>query len=198
MQNADNTVNSRLARHGLPTYTDKHENDIPKVLTTAANYYAVSDGGKVINCIFDRNIASIHGAIFSGEGDITADTCIFKTGYDRVYFGVNVVSPSLNVDNFITSYNSGEKLTFNLTTSSGMQVYNGNIFITVYYKNNGSRFCDYSCLSGEGWTVDLPAGSYYASYDTEYEEFQAIERTITVNKANSSLNVSDVTLDYGT
>lgn len=48
MQNADSTVNSRLARHSLPTYTaqDNDENSdsvIPGVLTTAANYYAVSD-----------------------------------------------------------------------------------------------------------------------------------------------------------
>lgn len=48
MQNADSTVNSRLARHMLPTYTssDRDENStnpIPEVLTTAANYYAVSD-----------------------------------------------------------------------------------------------------------------------------------------------------------
>ena len=48
MKNADNTVNSRLARHMLPTYTSENRNEnstvkIPEVLTTAANYYAVSD-----------------------------------------------------------------------------------------------------------------------------------------------------------
>ena len=48
MKNADRTVNSRLARHMLPTYTneDTDENstvEIPGALKTAANYYAVSD-----------------------------------------------------------------------------------------------------------------------------------------------------------
>ena len=46
MKNADNTVNSRLARHCLPTYTSGNagqNSTIPGVLTTAANYYAVSD-----------------------------------------------------------------------------------------------------------------------------------------------------------
>lgn len=42
MKNADNTVNSRLARHMLPTYT-ANSSTIPNVLETAANYYAVSD-----------------------------------------------------------------------------------------------------------------------------------------------------------
>ena len=42
MQNADSTVNSRLSRHCLPTYTEKIDT-IPNVLSTAANYYAVSD-----------------------------------------------------------------------------------------------------------------------------------------------------------
>lgn len=46
MNNADNTVNSRLARPGLPTYTSENITPltkIPEVLKTAANYYAVSD-----------------------------------------------------------------------------------------------------------------------------------------------------------
>lgn len=42
MQNADDTVNSRLSRHCLPTYESESE-AIPRVLSTAANYYAVSD-----------------------------------------------------------------------------------------------------------------------------------------------------------
>lgn len=41
MRSADDTVNSRLARHSLPTFK---ENDvIPNTLKTAANYYAISD-----------------------------------------------------------------------------------------------------------------------------------------------------------
>ena len=46
MENGDSTVNSRLSKHSLPTYT--HENTtedtvIPSVLKLCANYYAVSD-----------------------------------------------------------------------------------------------------------------------------------------------------------
>lgn len=41
MEDADATVNSRLTRNNLPTY--KNGDNIPKVLQTAANYYAMSD-----------------------------------------------------------------------------------------------------------------------------------------------------------
>lgn len=41
MRSADDTVNSRLARHSLPTF--KENDKIPNTLKTAANYYAISD-----------------------------------------------------------------------------------------------------------------------------------------------------------
>lgn len=41
MRSADDTVNSRLARHSLPTF--KENDEIPNTLKTAANYYAISD-----------------------------------------------------------------------------------------------------------------------------------------------------------
>lgn len=41
MKSADDTVNSRLAEHTLPIFT--LEDEIPTVLRTAANYYAISD-----------------------------------------------------------------------------------------------------------------------------------------------------------
>lgn len=51
MKNADNTVNSRLARHSLPTYTNK-DTDVPEVLEAAANYYAVSD---LLQTVYGKN-----------------------------------------------------------------------------------------------------------------------------------------------
>ena len=137
--------------------------------------------GTVTNCNFTNNVAGEWGgAILSVQYlGVTADTCIFKTDSDTT-FNTNNLQPTLNVDNFTTVYSSGDKLTFDLKTNSGKQVNNGNISISVYYKNNNSWFGDYSCLSGEGWTVDLPVGSYYAVFDTEYAGFNAINRTITV------------------
>ena len=146
--------------------------------------YFIGQGGDVTNCNFNNNTANKGGAIYSLNSATTADTCIFKTSSDTK---INVVtrSPTLNVDNFTSFYGSGEKLTFNLTTNSGMPISNGNILISVYFKNNNSEVCNYTCLSGEGWIVDLPVGEYYATFDTEYAGFQKINRTITVMPNNT-------------
>ena len=71
-------------------------------------------------------------------------------------------------------------ITFGLKTNSGIPVANGNISISVYFKDNDAWVGNYSCLSGEGWTPDLPVGLYYAIFDTEYAEFKPINWTITV------------------
>ena len=67
-----------------------------------------------------------------------------------------------------------------MKTNSGKQVNNGNISISVYFKDNNSWVGNYSCLSGEGWIVDLPVGSYYAIFNTEYKLFTPVKKTITV------------------
>ncbi|MBR6023847.1 MAG: right-handed parallel beta-helix repeat-containing protein, partial [Methanobrevibacter sp.] len=135
--------------------------------------------GSVTNCNFADNSASSGGAIFSNSWYSIADTCIFKRNSGE---NVNTVifPPTLNVDNFTTFYGSTEKLTFDLKTNSSIPVTNGNISLSVYFKDNDSWVGDYSCLSGEGWIPDLPVGSYYAIFDTEYAEFKPINRTITI------------------
>ena len=139
--------------------------------------------GNVTNCNFINNTASEGGGggIFSNNGYTSADTCIFKTDSDKN--NVNVVNfpPTLNVDNFTTVFNSGEKIAFDLKTNiSSLPVTNGNISINVYCKNNDTWVGNYNCLSGEEWLVELPAGSYYAIYNTEYAGFTPINRTIKI------------------
>ena len=178
----------------------------------------LSVNGTVTNCIFTGNTASSEGgAIWTSEGSAencifnsnsakksnsgamregVADACIFKTDSDTT-LNTNVLPLIWDVDDFITAYDSGEKLTFDLKTSKGRPIENGNISISVYNKDNGSWFCNYSCLSGEGWVVNLPAGSYSVIYDTEYYGSEPFTRTIRIDKASSDMNVSDVSLDYG-
>ena len=141
----------------------------------------IMGSGTVTNCIFVNNVAGEWGgAILSVQYlGVTADTCIFKTDSDTT-FNTNNLQPTLNVDNFTTVYSSGDKLTFDLKTNSGKQVNNGNISISVYFKDNNSWVGNYSCLSGEGWIVDLPVGSYYAIFNTEYKLFTPVKKTITV------------------
>ena len=135
------------------------------------------NNGEVTNCNFADNSAINGKDIYSWLWS-TADTCIFKSS--DTTFNIGIFPPTLNVDNFTTFYGSGEKLTFNLTTNSGMPVTNGNISISVYLKNNNSWVGNYRCLSDEGWIPDLRVGYYYAIFDTEYAGFQKINRTITV------------------
>ena len=136
------------------------------------------DQGTVTNCNFVDNSASHGGAIFSMEWYTTADTCIFKNSGDNV--NTVIYLPTLNVNNFTTVYGSGEKLTFDLKTNSSIPVTNGNISISVYFKDNGEWVRNYTCLSGEGWIPDLPVGSYIAVFNTEYAKFQMINRTIRI------------------
>ena len=136
--------------------------------------------GNVTNCNFVDNSANRGGAIFSMEQYTAADTCIFKrnSGGD---FNVVIYPPTLDVDDFTTFYGSGEKLTFDLKTNiSNVPVTDGNISISVYFKNNETWVVNSSCLSGEGWIPDLPVGSYIAVFDTEYAGFQPVNRTVTI------------------
>ncbi len=152
--------------------------------------------GEMTNCNFVDNSANRAGAIFSKQEYTAADTCIFKrnSGED---FNVVIYPPTLDVDDFTTFYGSGEKLTFDLKTNiSNVPVTNGNISISVYFNNDWVG--NYSCLSGEGWIPDLPVGSYIAVFNTEYEKFQEINRTVTIELPNVEyyINVtSDTTIN---
>lgn len=139
--------------------------------------YNTNGNVAVTNCYFSGNSAGEGSDIYSEAYSVTADTCIFTD--TSTTYNVQIVPPALNVDDFVALNNSGEKVTLDLKTNSGMSVDNGNISISVYDKND-SLIGEYSCLSGEGWTMNLPVRSYYAIFNTEYAGFEAINRTITV------------------
>ena len=161
---------------------------------------ATGDGGAVFfensgnatNCNFSNNSASRGGAILSQQWwAVTADTCIFKTDSDTT-FNTHNLPPTLNVNNFTTVYGSSEKLTFDLKTNSSIPVTNGNISISVY--SNNEWVGNYTCLSGEGWIPDLLVGSYIAVFDTEYAEFQEINRTVTITMPDGKYYVNVTSL----
>ncbi|WP_298502701.1 Ig-like domain repeat protein [uncultured Methanobrevibacter sp.] len=155
--------------------------------------------GNVINSYFEGNSANRGGAIFCFIGwAVTADSCILKTDLDTT-FNTYIIPPTLNVENFTTFYSSGDKLTFDLKTNSSIPVTNGNISISVYFKDNDSWVGNYSCLSGKGWIPELSVGSYYAIFDTEYAGFQPINRTIKViPNIKYYVNVTPVTTNNKT
>ena len=150
--------------------------------------------GSVSGCTFVGNSANGGAGAIHWPGTAgSADTCIFKTSSDTTY-KTRILSPTLNVDNFTSLYGSGEKITFNLTTNSGIPVTNGNISISVYFKN-GTWVRNYTCLSGEGWTPDLPVGYYYAIFNTEYAGFQPINRTISVTAPEHTFRFLNYTIN---
>ncbi len=146
------------------------------------------------NCYFEGNSAPEGGAIFCYNPTVTADSCIFKTDSDTTN-NTEILSPTLNVYGFYSVCGSGEKLTFNLTTNSGMPITNGKISIRVFLKDNPTEIGEYTCLSGEGWTVDLPVGFYYAVFNTEYAKFQPFDKNIeiTMPAGQFYINVTPIT-----
>ena len=155
-------------------------NFVDNYVATSAIYF-MHEGNATL-CNFNNNRIyndGMYGAITGKNEPVTADTCIFKTKYDLTRNTI-ILSPTLNVVDFTTVYKSGEKLAFDLRTNRGMPVSNGNISISIYNKTNGEWIGNYSCLSGEGWAVDLLPGSYYAIFNTEYYGFTPVNRSITV------------------
>ena len=150
-------------------------------------------GGSVSGCTFVGNSADRDGGAIYWLGTGSADTCIFKTSSDTTY-NTPILSPTLNVDNFTSFYGSGDKITFNLTTNSGIPVTDGNISISVYFKN-GVWVRNYTCLSGEGWIPNLPVGYYYAIFNTEYAGFQPINRTISVTAPEHTFRFLNYTIN---
>ena len=143
----------------------------------------------VTNCYFEGNSAPEGGAIFCYTPAVTADSCIFKTDSDTTN-NTEILSPTLEVYDFYSVCGSGEKLTFNLTTNSGMSITNGNISIIVSFKDNGTFVGNYACLSGEGWIVDLPVGSYTAAFNTEYKGFIPIDKNIEIRMPDIQFNIN--------
>jgi len=144
-----------------------------------ALFFMVPEQVNVINSYFEGNSAPEGGAILCYRWAVTADSCIFKTDSDTTN-NTEILSPKLEVDNFYSVWGSGEKLTFNLTTNSSMPITNGKILITVFLKDNGTEIGKYTCLSGEGWTVDLPVGLYVAIFNMEYAKLQSIDKNIEI------------------
>ena len=159
-----------------------------------AIYWVYSEESGVSGCSFENNSAGENGgAIMCYHCKCTADTCIFKTSSDTTY-NTDILSPTLNVNDFTSTYNSGEKLTFELKTSIGETVSDANITIEVY-KNN-TLFGTYHCLSGDGWVVDLPVGSYNAVYKTEFEGCAPVNRTITITVVTTNIICQPITTVY--
>ena len=150
---------------------------------------AERDGGAIfkgdaINCTFIGNSAKQHGgAMYEG----TACLCIFNGDSTK---DTKIIHPVINVLNYTSTYNSGEKLKFNLTAND--MVFDGFKTSIAIYKN-GSLVKTASGLSGEGWIVDLGPGEYTAVLSlTDYPDEKSSNATINVSKGNTIIDISPI------
>ena len=150
---------------------------------------AKRDGGAIfkgdaINCTFIGNSAKQHGgAMYEG----TACLCIFNEDSTK---DTKIIHPVINVLNYTSTYNSGEKLKFNLTAND--MVFDGFKTSIAIYKNTSLVKTAYA-LTGEGWIVDLGPGEYTAVLSlTDYPDEKSSNATINVSKGNTIIDISPI------
>ena len=123
--------------------------------------------GTAINCTFVDNYAR-------GRGDAlykaTAIFCIFE---NNDWYDTNIVPIYLEAPDLTTTYNSGDKLLFNITCND--EIYAGINTTIQIYDQDEELVGTYYALSGEGWTVDLAPGTYKAVLSLEKYEFSHFE-----------------------
>ena len=162
----------------------------------SAVYGGAMHEGNAYNCTFIGNSADKYGgAIYGGS----AKACIFNENTagingDNTY-RTNMSKPVLRVSDFTSSYKSGEKLIVNLTIDE-IPMSNVNVTIRVY--KNKSLVGTYYCLSDDGWVVNLDVGDYIADFSVENQEWDvdSVNATLKINKADTYINASDISIVY--
>ena len=153
-----------------------------------------SDGGAMnrgtaINCTFVDNYAR-------GDGDAlykaTAIFCIFE---NNDWYDTNIVPIYLEAPDLTTTYNSGDKLLFNITCND--EIYDGINTTIQIYNQDEELVGTYYALSGEGWTVDLAPGTYKAVLSLEkYAGVENGEATVTISQDPTEISATQVTTTY--
>ena len=144
-------------------------------------------GTYVTNCTFARNTADEGQAMYNG----TAVLCTF-TGNDNK--GTTIVDVYLNVTNFTSSYNSGERLLFNLI---GNGVYYDGYMTTIEIYKDGKSIKTVNGLTGLGWIVDLDTGNYTAVLSVDaHPDVAPVNATLIVNKMATKTAAKAVTTIY--
>ena len=143
-----------------------------------------------INSTFTNNTADTGGAIFTMMGNGTAILCRFNTENDNITDNVTVIPASINVLNYTSTYQSGEKLEFNLTVDD--MVFDGfNTTIDIF--KDGELVKTVYGLTGEGWIVDLNPGEYSAVLKlTDYPAEKSSNATINISKANTTVVIDPI------
>ena len=115
---------------------------------TATSSGGAMNGGTANNCNFTKNNANEGGAMYGSPSDVTeykAVFCIFKDNSQNEYEYITLV-PEFIASDLTTTFNSGDKLLFNLTDGENQyDGYQANIKIT----QNGNTIGTYTGTTGE-------------------------------------------------
>ena len=152
------------------------------------------------NCTFIQNTATEEaGAIC----DCDATNCTFMLNsapkypdVEKGYYEVedcNYISNILSASDFSTVYGSGAKLMFNIEADN--QIYNGIETIISIYKN-GTFVKNYTALSGQGWTVNLAAGTYKAILRGKNTNVGPVTVTLKITPRPATITTKAVTTTY--
>ena len=146
-------------------------------MQNVGKYGGAISTGNATNCTFILNSATV---AYNDAIGVSSENCKF-------------IVPMFTASDLNTVYNSGEKFIFTLKADE--QVLDGvNTIISIY---KGSAFvANYSALSGEGWTVKLPAGTYKAVLSVAGSEVEPVTKTIAVAKSPTAITASAVTATY--
>ena len=145
--------------------------------------------GTAINCTFIDNTAEKYGQALYGA---TAIFCIFE---NNDWYDTNIVPIYLEAPDLTTTYNSGDKLLFNITCND--EIYDGLNTTIQIYDQNEELVGTYYALSGEGLTVDLIPGTYKAVLSLDkYAGVVNGEATITISKFSTEITAAEVTATY--
>ena len=148
-------------------------------------------GGAALNisafdCNFTNNHATQGGAMYWG---VANDRCVFKNNDEN--YEISIIAVDLNVSDFKSTFHSGDKLNIDLKVD-GMEVDDAEVIVKVY--ENNVWIGDYSCLSGNGWVVDLPVGVYDAVCIVKNNGYplNCVKVTLTVTQASTQLIASSI------
>ena len=151
--------------------------------------------GSFINSTFTGNYAEGNGgAIYIYDKNGTAILCRFNTENDTIT-NVDIIPAIINVLNYTSPYQSGEKLEFNLTADDILFDWFFNTTIDIF--KDGELVKTVYGLSGEGWIVDLNPGEYDAVLSlTDYPDEPSSSATLNVEKLASSITADAVSTIY--
>ena len=155
-----------------------------------AKYGGAALNISALNCNFTNNQATQGGAMYWG---VANEGCIFKS--NSANYETSIIKVDLIVSDFKSSYNSGDKLNFDLKID-GNDVDDADIVVKIY--ENNIWIGDYSFLSGNGWVINLPVGIYDGVFIVKNNGYQLgrADVTLTVTQAITKIAVSSISTVY--